>query len=382
MTDLAIVLVTSELTCAGCLLILIWGLLSHGRINTFSSKAYFFCVVLCCFTDVMDALAYILDGKLGIDGFLTAINAFPMLDCALITAGFMYYMWTLINDRMPVSIGYAHAAAVVCGADILICGIGGIFGQFYTVKDGVFSYGPFAVVGEFIELLLVFYFLIFAILKCRKAERNILAAVIAYLTLPLISILLLVFAIDYSFIYVALSLVFLIVYVMIQADEAEKHALRERIMEETSNTDELTGLNNRRAYTAKLEELRDAAEVGVIFCDMNGLKEVNDDRGHADGDMYIVMLSKLLRNRFASDEIYRISGDEFVLLLSGITEDALNETGAELHKVFAENGNIASCGFAFGSGAELKGLIAGAEKAMYADKRDYYLTSGRDHRKR
>jgi diguanylate cyclase (GGDEF)-like protein len=82
--------------------------------------------------------------------------------------------------------------------------------------------------------------------------------------------------------------------------------------------DPLTGLNNRRAFlilaTQQLkttDRMQDAAV--LIFADLDGLKWINDNLGHSEGDRALVDTSNILRRSFrASDIIARLSGDEFV----------------------------------------------------------------------
>ena len=80
----------------------------------------------------------------------------------------------------------------------------------------------------------------------------------------------------------------------------------------------LTGLLNRRAYDNTCKMLIGNCQVGVIFCDVNSLKYTNDIFGHEAGDKLIKSFASILKNSFRNDETFRISGDEFVILLSTI----------------------------------------------------------------
>lgn len=85
-----------------------------------------------------------------------------------------------------------------------------------------------------------------------------------------------------------------------------------------SYNDALTGLYNRRFYTERLNEYKDAKfnPISLILCDINGLKIMNDAFGHDAGDELLIEVSTLLKQLF-SDKGYvcRIGGDEFVVLL-------------------------------------------------------------------
>ncbi len=88
-------------------------------------------------------------------------------------------------------------------------------------------------------------------------------------------------------------------------------------------TDALTGVKSKYAWTMKEMELDDkiysgaAGEFAVLVCDLNGLKHINDTRGHKTGDEYIRAGCKLICEVFDHSPVYRVGGDEFVVTLSG-----------------------------------------------------------------
>lgn len=380
MSGMCIALISSYAVCVACLLILLWGLLAHRTEKNFSTNAYIVCLVACIIGIVTDALSYILEGQQGIDSLLIILNTCALADYGIISAALMYYMWDLLNNKSHVSIMYVHIGAIICAVDIMFYILGSIFGFIFTVENGRYVYYPLARVGQIVEVALMLYFVIFSLMKGRKAGAKILIAIITYILLPLLSVIAYAIADEVSFSYVAIVLVLLIVYVMIQADEQEKMVVRESVMLEVSNTDTMTGLQNRRAYNTRLTELAEAETVGVLFCDLNGLKAVNDTEGHIAGDKYIVTFSNLLRQNFQEKEIFRISGDEFVILLEETTTEKLQQITELVRKVFAENDNIASVGAALGAGESLSETISAAENEMYADKKNYYVSGGKERK--
>lgn len=84
-------------------------------------------------------------------------------------------------------------------------------------------------------------------------------------------------------------------------------------------TDLLTGVNNRNAFELDVKRMREQGGqdgMTVLVCDLDMLKKINDQRGHAAGDEYICALARLLTDRFKEQgETYRIGGDEFATLL-------------------------------------------------------------------
>jgi len=88
-------------------------------------------------------------------------------------------------------------------------------------------------------------------------------------------------------------------------------------------TDSLTGVKNKRAFIEAEIEIQNAlncgliTEFGIIVCDLNGLKEINDTKGHDFGDKFIKTASQMICNCFKHSPVYRIGGDEFVVFLRG-----------------------------------------------------------------
>ena len=86
--------------------------------------------------------------------------------------------------------------------------------------------------------------------------------------------------------------------------------------------DSLTGVKNTAAYTEAVTELErqmisDSPQFAVLVADVNNLKQVNDTYGHDAGNQLIIHASRLLGGTFRYSPLYRIGGDEFVVILSG-----------------------------------------------------------------
>ena len=101
--------------------------------------------------------------------------------------------------------------------------------------------------------------------------------------------------------------------------------------------DALTGSRSVHAYVetrAKTDELISAGtvkEFGIAVFDLNGLKHVNDTQGHEAGDKYIISGCKLIREYFPNCSVYRIGGDEFVIILEGEAYHRRDEMLAEFN---------------------------------------------------
>jgi diguanylate cyclase (GGDEF)-like protein len=107
-----------------------------------------------------------------------------------------------------------------------------------------------------------------------------------------------------------------------------------------SEHDDLTGLANRRGFFAELRRaVVDAEEAGarlvVLYCDVDGLKTVNDTRGHEAGDLLLVEVGRLLRQEFTDARcVARLGGDEFgVVLVAEPGPDPVAHAGARAQRV-------------------------------------------------
>lgn len=143
--------------------------------------------------------------------------------------------------------------------------------------------------------------------------------------------------------------------------------------------DDLTGLANRRAFMTVSEQLLRVAEragetVLLVYADLDGMKSVNDRRGHAAGDEALRQAAQLLRETFRkADLVARIGGDEFCVLLSGRAAEAKVSIDRLRDAVSARSPGLPpvrlSLGVAEGSpGCTIEDLIRQADAAMYADK--------------
>ncbi|MCX7693757.1 MAG: EAL domain-containing protein [Tepidimonas taiwanensis] len=116
-------------------------------------------------------------------------------------------------------------------------------------------------------------------------------------------------------------------YVTIYEDVTQQRTTQAEI-EQQARTDALTGLLNRHALPAVLTQIiataqREGRPVAVLFIDLDRFKAINDSLGHEVGDAVLVESARRLRTRLRnSDVVARIGGDEFVVVLTGITDAA------------------------------------------------------------
>lgn len=155
-----------------------------------------------------------------------------------------------------------------------------------------------------------------------------------------------------------------------------------RKLEEISYLDQLTQIGNRHAMNRFLCNLREKDSLGIVYCDITGLKRVNDRDGHSAGDKLIVDACACLKRSFGEYSLFRIGGDELLALCTGIDESSLWQRIEQLKKYLQANSIFMAIGGlwerdTFGG---IDRLIAEAENRMYSDKAAYYMKFGMDRR--
>lgn len=98
-----------------------------------------------------------------------------------------------------------------------------------------------------------------------------------------------------------------------------------RELERMSYSDQLTKLGNRFAMEQYVTDASGTSCFGVVYCDITGLKRVNDTLGHQAGDQLILRAGELLREEFSDYGLFRIGGDELLALCAGIGEEELKQ---------------------------------------------------------
>lgn len=148
-----------------------------------------------------------------------------------------------------------------------------------------------------------------------------------------------------------------------------------RQLEYASFTDMLTGVKNRNKYLKVIQgyEQIPPKRIGVLFADINGMKEINDKQGHSYGDFIIKHNAEILQ-KCMTKNIYRIGGDEFIVIEPNIAQEVFQER-VEAVRAYAQKD--AEYRMAIGAVwqeecSSLKEMILQADTQMYEDKKRYY----------
>lgn len=152
---------------------------------------------------------------------------------------------------------------------------------------------------------------------------------------------------------------------------------------QASFLDAATGLKNRTAFTHFVETSSDKnfIRLSVIYIDVNGLHELNNRLGHAAGDEMLRFVARACVKHFPKADVFRLGGDEFLLICSVGTEGEIKQWLTEL------NEEIEAAGYTIAFGVEhrlhdfdLEDMVNKADSKMLKNKADFYRE--RDRRQR
>ena len=233
-----------------------------------------------------------------------------------------------------------------------------------VMQRGVLGYLPYVTVGVY-SVVLIFILI-------RQSNKNMTEIVpISFLALAFASGLVLPFVMgkDYSKIYcptIAIALFVYYVFLIIQL----------------TKQDALTGLFNRQAfYSATEGGYKDIT--AIISIDMNGLKAINDNEGHVAGDEALLTLALCFKRAVRPKQyVYRIGGDEFVILCRKTKEEELNRIIKTIRKNVDATKYKCAIGYSVVSpNKTIKDMIKESDEMMYLDKAKFYSESGIERRK-
>jgi diguanylate cyclase (GGDEF)-like protein len=157
--------------------------------------------------------------------------------------------------------------------------------------------------------------------------------------------------------------------------------------QDQATRDQLTGLLNRRGLVLTAEQI--PGHLGVLFCDLDGFKGVNDTLGHAAGDELLEKVARRLEAAMREDSVLgRMGGDEFVVVAPGASDEDLAGLGRrieiDLGKPFLLEAGMARIGVSIGAAhakpgeRDLDSLLGQADALMYEVKRSRKSGRSRD----
>lgn len=165
-------------------------------------------------------------------------------------------------------------------------------------------------------------------------------------------------------------------------EDVTDEVLQTKALKKERDRDGLTGVKNRMAFGTVMEQIKgrlDETSVwALVMCDLNDLKGVNDAFGHDKGDEYIRAAADAIRDSFPRGQVFRIGGDEFAVILSGVSPQEVEEGVQVLRCTMEEYSSRCSFDASVAAGtafydpvldSDLEGTLNRADAGMYANKR-------------
>lgn len=233
------------------------------------------------------------------------------------------------------------------------------------LQRGILGYLPYIGVGIYSVVLVYVLFM-----QSNKQATEIIP--IVFLALAFASGLVLPFVLgkDYSKIFCTTIAVALFVYYVF-------------LILQLTKKDALTGLFNRQAYYASMRFGQKDIDA-IISIDMNGLKTINDNEGHLAGDEALSTLARCFSKAVKHNQsVYRIGGDEFVIVCRKTSEDELKELIERIKDNVEDTDYFCSIGYCYASNGTktIEEMAKISDEMMYEDKAKYYSRLGIERRK-
>lgn len=156
-------------------------------------------------------------------------------------------------------------------------------------------------------------------------------------------------------------------------------------LKKIANNDIVTGLNNRLCYHNDLNlfSKNKYESFTIVYIDVNGLHEINNHLGHQAGDQMLIAVADALKQIFDDDHLYRIGGDEFVVLCLNKKKEEIDPKVVELRTILQAQNYEISIGIAYQEDEEnFNSVEKRAEINMQVDKQYYYERNNKDRRMR
>ena len=145
-------------------------------------------------------------------------------------------------------------------------------------------------------------------------------------------------------------------------------------------SDTLTNIGNRSFFIDRAKEILESGEALVIcYCDLDHLKYINDNHGHAEGDAYICSFVGCVQQFIREEDVFtRLGGDEFCILFRGCTQDTVRQRMEQVQKAFSQGYQPYNKSFSYGlvelpeghGLVDLNEIMEKADLRMYQQKRE------------
>ncbi len=225
-----------------------------------------------------------------------------------------------------------------------------------TLKRGILGYLPYIAVGIYSVFLIYLLYI-----RSNKQAAEIIPIVFLAFALSTGLLFPLIIGKEYSKIFCTTIAIALFVYYVF-------------LILQLTKKDALTGLLNRQAYYSSI--VNDYKDItSIISIDMNGLKIINDTKGHLAGDEALKSIASCLFKSCKSKQLpYRLGGDEFIIVCKKTTEEELLNLINEIKETISKTDYSISVGYCYNNKEEkdIEQMVKISDDMMYQNKKEYY----------
>ncbi len=148
--------------------------------------------------------------------------------------------------------------------------------------------------------------------------------------------------------------------------------------------DQLTGALNRNGMNEFVATVDHEASLGIVYCDVMGLKQINDTLGHLAGDDLLIRACRCLCEVFPKESVFRFGGDEFLVLDSHVAREEQDAAIATLRRIMPTHHLQMAIGSVWVEhcNGQVTELLKLADQRMYAEKAEFYSQKPHNRRQR
>lgn len=243
---------------------------------------------------------------------------------------------------------------------------------FHFVEKNTFARGPLGFLPFFICAFYLVYLAFELFYRAKRVYQREDRVLLSYIFLTSVACLIIPLFLEdasTSWFYLTITINVILYYIF--------------LLQQYTKRDPLTNLLNRKSYYTDVEK-HGSAITAVVTLDMNGLKALNDSEGHVAGDAALKALADCFwRASDHSHRLYRIGGDEYVILCLDNSEEDVRALVENIRREVATTRYSCAIGYAMHTGdATIEKTYQSADRMLYEEKRKYYISSGKDRRKR
>jgi len=304
---------------------------------------------------------------LTIVNYIASYISFIAVDFASIS--FSFYVYSLMERSTGIHYSSINIVTISSLMRMFITLALSMSGNLFSIVDGYYTPGDLEFIPYIFSFGVIIELICVVLMNRKLFKKRQLIIIILYQIIPIIPVIIELIFNTYSMTDASFVVSCLLIYIFLQDSAIEQGKLKQQMLEEISSQDFLTGLLNRRAYYNRLLTIKPDSSIGVLFCDLNGLKYFNDNYGHDKGDELIKQFSNILSEHLNHNDIFRISGDEYVVILENMKYDEFLRTEDLIKISIITHNNIASIGSSYGNSNNIEKLIKDAEQKMYEDKK-------------